>query len=539
MHTPIDPSTTLAWTRLTELAPVALQRGLRQIVSDPDRGPTQFTAADITLDVSKQYVEPLVLQTLVELADACDVAGQRDAMFAGQPINVTEHRSVLHTALRQPSSASVTVDGTDVVSEVHGVLDRMARFATSVRDGDWVGATGERIRSVVNIGIGGSDLGPAMVTQALTDYADPDITTHFVSNIDPVDLATTLAECDPASTLFVVVSKTFTTAETMSNAQTARGWLVAALGEPAVARHFVAVSTNTDEVVRFGIDEVNVFGFWDWVGGRYSVTSAVGLSTMIAIGPEAFGELLAGCHDMDEHFRSAPTERNLPMLMGLISVWNRNFLGIQTTAVLPYSQLLARFPAYLQQLVMESNGKSVRSDGASISYDTSAIYWGEPGTNGQHSFYQLLHQGTALVAADFIIPAKGTREPLSAHEHLVANALAQSAVLAFGKTAEELAADGTSNELIRHKVMPGGRPSSTIMFDAVRPYTLGALIAVYEHATFTQGAVWGINSFDQWGVELGKQVAAQIVPELQPRVPLTHDASTNALIELYRELLSD
>lgn len=539
MTIPQDPSATVAWTRLSELAPVILRRGLRQLVADPDRGPMQFSAADITLDVSKQYLDPDVLTSLVDLADACDVTDQRDAMFSGEPINVTEHRSVLHTALRRPSSDSVVVDDVDVVTEVHDVLDRMVRFATSVRDGEWVGATGERIRTVINIGIGGSDLGPAMVTQALIDYADPDLTTHFVSNIDPVDLAITLSTCDPASTLFVVVSKTFTTAETMSNARAARDWLVTALGDSAVARHFVAVSTNTEEVSRFGIDEAQMFGFWDWVGGRYSVTSAVGLSTMIAIGPAAFGELLSGCHAMDDHFRSTSIDRNLPMLMGLIGVWNRNFLGIETTAVLPYAQLLARFPAYLQQLVMESNGKSVRSDGSPVTYDTSAIYWGEPGTNGQHSFYQLLHQGTALVATDFIVPARTSHEPQSAHEQLVANALAQSAVLAFGKSADELAADGTPTELIPHKQMPGGRPSSTIMFDSVRPYTLGALIALYEHATFTQGAIWGVNSFDQWGVELGKQVAARIVPELQPRAALTQDPSTNGLIELYRRLQSD
>jgi glucose-6-phosphate isomerase len=464
------------------------------------------------------------------------VAGLRDRTLSGDHINVTEDRAVLHTALRRLPGDALTVDGQDVTADVNAVLDRMSVFADGVRSGAWLGATGMRIAAVVNIGIGGSDLGPAMAYQALRHSSDRDIDFRFVSNVDPTDMTEAIRDLDPATTLFIVASKTFTTLETMTNAQSARAWLVASLGEDAVSRHFVAVSTNAEKVAAFGIDTANMFGFWDWVGGRYSMDSAIGLSTMIAIGSAGFRDLLAGFRAMDEHFATAPPAENVPLVMGLLSVWNRNFLGIQTTAVLPYSQYLSRFPAYLQQLTMESNGKSVRLDGSPVHYETGGIYWGEPGTNGQHSFYQLLHQGTSTVACDVIVVA-ATDNPIDGmQDMLVANALAQASVLALGRSAEEVAADGTAAELVAHKVMPGNRPVSVIMVQRLDAFTLGALVALYEHSVFVQGAIWGVDSFDQWGVELGKKVAMGILGELTGSEPATFDASTDASIALYRSL---
>jgi glucose-6-phosphate isomerase len=457
-------------------------------------------------------------------------------MFGGEKINVTENRAVLHTALRQPAGAEVVVDGDNVIPEVYAVLDRMAQFANAVRSGDWMGATGQRIRNVINIGIGGSDLGPVMAYEALRHYSDRSLTFWFVSNIDGTDFVEATRDLEPAETLFIISSKTFTTLETMTNAQTARRWLVDSLGEEAVGRHFVAVSTNADAVAKFGIDTANMFGFWDWVGGRYSMESAIGLSTMIAIGPDHFRELLAGSHAMDEHFRTTPLERNLPALMGLIGVWNDSFLGAETVAVLPYDQYLKRFPAYLQQLTMESNGKSITLDGQRVNYQTGAIYWGEPGTNGQHSFYQLIHQGTKLIPCDFIAFAK-TLNPLGDHHDLLnANVFAQAEALAFGKSAEQVRAEGTPEWLVPHRVFEGNRPSTVMLLDLLTPETLGKLITLYEHAVFTQGVVWQIDSFDQWGVELGKVLAKNIAPELlaTDEPELTHDSSTNALIRRYR-----
>jgi glucose-6-phosphate isomerase len=510
---------------------------------DPLRGETMVVeGAGLTLDYSKQRVTAQTVDLLVALADAVDLAGHREAMFTGAHINSTEDRAVLHTALRLPRNATLEVDGADVVAEVHQVLDRMAAFSDTVRSGEWTGHTGKRIRNVVNIGIGGSDLGPVMAYEALKHYSARDLTLRFVSNVDGTDFVEAVIDLDPAETLFIVSSKTFTTQETMNNAHSARAWLLEALGDAAaVARHFVAVSTNAEAVSAFGIDTAQMFGFWDWVGGRYSMDSAIGLSTMLAIGPENFTDLLAGFHEMDEHFRTAPTAQNLPALMGLLSVWNRNFLGVQTCAVLPYEQYLKRFPAYLQQLTMESNGKSVRVDGSPVGVDTGAVFWGEPGTNGQHSFYQLIHQGTSTIACDFLFflepvnPLPATDAP-DHHDLLVANVLAQSAVLAFGRSAEEVAADGTSPDLVPHKVMPGDRPSSVLFGEKLDPRTLGRLVALYEHSVFTQGVVWGINPFDQWGVELGKVMAKKIAPLLTAGGSDEGlDSSTKELARRYRE----
>ena len=509
---------------------------------DPQRGENlTVEGAGLVLDYSKQRVTPETIDLLVALADSVDLAGQREAMFTGQHINTTEDRAVLHTALRLPKDAVLSVDGQDVVADVHEVLDRMAAFSDKVRSGQWTGHTGKPIKNIVNIGIGGSDLGPVMAYEALKHYSRRDLTFRFVSNVDGADFVEAVVDLDPEETLFIVSSKTFTTQETMTNAHSARTWLLNALNdEAAVAKHFVAVSTNAKAVSEFGIDTEQMFGFWDWVGGRYSMDSAIGLSTMLAIGADNFAELLAGFHEMDEHFRNTPTRENLPALMGLLSVWNRNFLDIPTCAVLPYEQYLKRFPAYLQQLTMESNGKSVRIDGSPVGVDTGAVFWGEPGTNGQHSFYQLIHQGTSTVTCDFLFFLRPVT-PLAAldapdhHDLLIANVLAQSAVMAFGKTAEEVAAEGVPESLVPHKVMPGNRPSSTIVAEVLDPRTLGKLIALYEHSVFTQGVVWGINPFDQWGVELGKVMAKKITPLLLDEVQTDLDSSTVALAKRYRQ----
>jgi glucose-6-phosphate isomerase len=534
-----DPTLAPAWARLSDLA-IGLQgRDLRDLFADePDRGPAwTLEAAGLRADFSKQRITGDVMSALLDLAREQRVLAKRDAMFAGEHINATEDRAVLHTALRLPPGATLEVDGVDVAAEVRDVLERMADFSDRVRDGRWTGATGERMRNIVNIGIGGSDLGPAMAYEALRFYSDRAMTFRFVSNVDPTDITEALRGLDPAQTLFIVASKTFGTQETLTNAKAARDWIVDALGEGAVEKHFVAVSTNAERVTAFGIDVANMFGFWDWVGGRYSMDSAIGLSTMIAIGPGRFRELLDGFHAMDEHFLRAAPESNLPLRMGMIAVWNRDFLDIPTNAVLPYAQFLSRFPAYLQQLTMESNGKSVRIDGAPVDYNTGAIYWGEPGTNGQHSFYQLLHQGTEIVSCDFILFAQALEPVFDMQDMLAANALAQAAVLAFGRTAEEVRADGTPEELVPHKVMPGNRPSTFILAARLEPHALGALIALYEHSVFVQGAVWGIDSFDQWGVELGKAMANSILPDLQDADrPLDRDSSTDALIRAYQSL---
>jgi len=533
-----DPSTTPAWSRLASLAASSAGTTIRELLdADPNR-PADLTvsAAGVHLDLSRQRMSGDTVEALLSLAEECGVLEHRDAMLRGDHINVTEDRAVLHTALRRPKGGSLVVDGVDVDHEVHEVLDRMGAFATSVRDGQWRGSTGERIGAVVNIGIGGSDLGPAMAHIALEAFSDRDIEFHFVSNVDPTDLSEALRSLDPARTLFIVASKTFTTLETMTNAHAARDWLVAALGDDAVERHFVAVSTNAEKVAEFGIDTANMFGFWDWVGGRYSMDSSIGLSTMIAIGADGFGRLLAGFHAMDDHFATADPAENLPLLMGLVAVWNRTFLGIQTTAVLPYSQYLSRFPAYLQQLTMESNGKSVRMDGTPVDYPTGAIFWGEPGTNGQHSFYQLLHQGTSTVACDFVVVARSENPLGDQQDMLVANVLAQASVLSRGRTAAEVAADGTPADLVPHKVMPGNRPVSVITVAQLDPFTLGTLVALYEHSVFVQGAIWGIDSFDQWGVELGKKVAMGILGVLTTGGTPDFDPATNASIALYREL---
>ena len=518
-------------------------RSLRDLfAADPTRGEQMvIEAAGLVFDYSKQRVTQQTLDMLVALAEACDLPARRDAMFRGDRINTTENRAVLHTALRLPRDATLVVDGQDVVADVHAVLDRMTAFSQAVRSGGWTGHTGKGIRNVVNIGIGGSDLGPVMAYEALKHYSDRDLTFRFVSNVDGTDFVEAVHDLDPEETLFVVSSKTFTTQETMNNAHAARRWLLEALRDKAaVAKHFVAVSTNAEAVEVFGIDTDNMFGFWDWVGGRYSMDSAIGLSTMLAIGPENFAEMLAGFHEMDEHFRTAPTRENIPALMGLLGVWNRDFLKMSTCAVLPYEQYLKRFPAYLQQLTMESNGKSVRIDGKPVGCETGAIYWGEPGTNGQHSFYQLIHQGTSEIPCDFLFFLEPIN-PLPAidapdqHDLLVANVLAQSAVMAFGRTAEEVAADGTPAELVAHKVMPGNRPSSMIVGERLDPRMLGRLVALYEHSVFTQGVIWGINSFDQWGVELGKVMAKKIAPALTGDDDGADlDSSTRALAGRYR-----
>ena len=505
---------------------------------DAGRG-ERFVAegAGLYIDYSKHRITAESIGLLMDLARAVRLPERIEAMFRGDRINVTENRAVLHVALRAPRGTRIVLDGRNVVDDVHDVLDRMADFAERVRSGAWTGFTGKRIRNIVNIGIGGSDLGPAMAYEALRFYTDRRLVCRFVSNVDGADFSEKTADLDPAETLFIVASKTFTTLETMTNARTARAWLLRALGnERAVARHFVAVSTNAGEVEKFGIDTANMFGFWDWVGGRYSMESAIGLSTMIAIGPERFREMLAGFHAMDEHFRTAPLEANLPVLMGMLGLWYDDFFRAQTVAVLPYSQYLSRFPAYLQQLTMESNGKGVTIDGARVDYDTGAIYWGEPGTNGQHSFYQLIHQGTKLIPCDFI----GFSQPLEPlgdhHDLLMANLFAQAEALAFGKTAEQVRAEGTASELVSHREFEGNRPSTMILAERLTPATLGALVALYEHLVFTQGVVWNVDSFDQWGVELGKVLAARIVPELtaEGTVDLKHDSSTNALIRRYR-----
>jgi glucose-6-phosphate isomerase len=507
--------------------------------ADPRRGERLVAeGAGLYLDYSKNRVVDETLALLVGLARERGVEERREAMFRGERINVSEDRPVLHVALRMPRERSLLLDGTDVVKGVHEVLDRMGAFAERVRSGEWTGHTGRPIRNVVNIGIGGSDLGPRMACEALRHHSRRDMTFRFVSNVDGTDFVESTRDLDPAETLFVVASKTFTTLETMTNARSAREWALAGLGsdEAAVARHFVAVSTNAGEVAKFGIDVENMFGFWEWVGGRYSMDSAIGLSTMLAIGPERFAEMLAGFHAMDEHFREAPLAESLPALLGLLCVWYGDFFGAGTCAVLPYDQYLHRFPAYLQQLTMESNGKHVTLDGARVDYDTGAIFWGEPGTNGQHSFYQLLHQGTRLVPCDFI-GFMESLNPLGAHHDLlVSNVFAQAEALAFGKTAQQLRAEGTPEPVVPHRVMDGNRPSNTILAERLTPHALGALVALYEHSVFVQGAVWGIDSFDQWGVELGKALAQAIVPELQAaeEPQLAHDSSTNALIRRYR-----
>jgi glucose-6-phosphate isomerase len=517
---------------------------LRQLFADDSQRGERLTleAAGIYLDYSKNRVTDETLALLVQLAEESGLRERIDAMFGGERINVSENRAVLHTALRAPKGASVRVDGENVVPQVQAVLDKMSDFANRVRSGNWQGHTGKRMRNVVNIGIGGSDLGPVMAYEALKSYSERAMTFRFVSNVDGSDFVEAVRDLDPAETLFIVSSKTFTTLETMTNAQAARAWSLQGLGgdNRAVAKHFVAVSTNAAEVTKFGIDTANMFEFWDWVGGRYSMDSAIGLSTMLAIGPEHFRALLAGFHAMDEHFRTAPFARNLPVLMGLLGLWYGNFFGAQTVAVLPYEQYLHRFPAYLQQLTMESNGKHVTLEGRRVRYDTSPIYWGEPGTNGQHSFYQLIHQGTRLIPCDFIAFAQ-TLNPLGQqHDMLLANVLAQGEALAFGKTPEEVKAEAAPDWLIPHRVFEGNRPSNTLLLERLTPAALGTLVALYEHIVFTQGAIWQIDSFDQWGVELGKVLAKRILTELDAeRAPqLTHDSSTNALIRRYRNLRS-
>ena len=512
-----DPTVTTAWAELTALRDAGRDTTVRDLLeAAPGRcDDLVLEASGISLDLSRQRIDAPVLAALQSLATQQQVLEHRDAMLTGQHVNTTEDRAVLHTALRLPSGSSLVVDGRDVAADVDEVLERMSSWAQAVRSGAWLGATGKRITDIVNIGIGGSDLGPAMAYTALRHYSDRAIACHFVSNVDPTDLSEVVRPLDPATTLFIIASKTFTTQETMTNASAARDWLVAAHGEDAVSRHFVAVSTNAELVTGFGIDPANMFGFWDWVGGRYSMESAIGLSTMVAIGPENFRSMLDGFHAMDVHFATAEPRENLPLLMGLVAVWNRDFLEIPTTAVLPYSQYLARFPAYLQQLTMESNGKSVRADGSPSACATGAIIWGEPGTNGQHSFYQLIHQGTSAVACDVIVVAR-TPNPLGRQQDmLVANALAQASVLARGRTEAEVRADGTPEHLVAHKVMPGDRPTSVLMVRDLDPFTLGALVALYEHSVFVQGALWGINSFDQWGVELGKKVALGILSVIE------------------------
>ena len=541
-----DITATAEWSALAEHHKAVEGLHLRKLFdSDPDRAAAMTTGGgDLVLDYSKNRITRDTLPLLTALARAAGLPERTEAMFSGKHINTSEDRAVLHTALRLPRDASLQVDGQDVVADVHTVLDRMGRFTDAVRSGEWTGHTGERIRAVVNIGIGGSDLGPVMAYEALKAYADRELTMRFVSNIDPTDIVEATRDLDPATTLFIVSSKTFTTLETLTNAHVARKWLLDGLGgdEAAVAKHFVAVSTNAKEVSAFGIDEDNMFGFWDWVGGRYSLDSAIGLSLMVAIGKEQFGEFLAGMHAMDEHFRTAPLEENLPTIAGLLNVWYVNFFGTETHAVLPYSQYLHRLPAYLQQLTMESNGKSVRGDGTPVTTATGEIFWGEPGTNGQHAFYQLLHQGTRLVPADFI----GFAEPIHVvpvddrtdmHDLFMSNLFAQTSALAFGKTAEEIAAEGTPADIVPHKVMPGNRPSSTILARKLTPSVLGQLIAFYEHMTFVEGTIWGIDSFDQWGVELGKVLAKQLGPVLTGAESDTSglDSSTAALVRRYRE----
>jgi glucose-6-phosphate isomerase len=530
-----------AWKALEAHYHTMRDRHLRQLFADDPRRGERFSAeaAGLYLDYSKNRVTDETIRLLVRLAEECGLRRRIDAMFGGETINETERRAVLHTALRAAEGERVVVDGVDVVPEVRAVLERMAAFSRQVRAGEWRGYTGKRIRHVINIGIGGSDLGPVMAYDALRHFSQRDLSFRFVSNVDGSDFAEATRDLDSEETLFIICSKTFTTLETLTNARAARAWSVGRLGhEQAVRNHFVAVSTNAEEVSKFGIDTANMFGFWDWVGGRYSMDSAVGLSTMIAVGPERFREMLDGFHEMDEHFRTAPFERNLPALMGLLTVWYNNFFGAQTVAVLPYDHYLTRFPAYLQQLTMESNGKRVTLDGARAGYQTGPIYWGEPGTNGQHSFYQLIHQGTKLIPCDFI----GFCQPLNPigrqHDLLMANLFAQTEALAFGRTEEEVRAEGTPAGLVPHRVFEGDRPTNTILAERLTPKTLGRLVALYEHSVFTQGTIWNIDSFDQWGVELGKALATRTIPELEraDEPALAHDSSTNALIRRYRRL---
>ncbi len=531
-----------AWKALAVHQKKTSKLHLRQLfAADKKRGERlTASAVGLFLDYSKNRVTGETMKLLLRLAKESGLRGRMDAMFGGEKINFTENRAVLHTALRAPKNAKIFVDGKNVVPDVHAVLDKMTAFAKRVRSGAWKGHTGKRIKNIVNIGIGGSDLGPVMAYEALRDYSDRSLTFRYVSNVDGADFVEATHDLNPAETLFIVSSKTFTTQETMTNAESARSWLLKGLGgnQKAVAKHFVAVSTNAEKVSAFGIDTANMFGFWDWVGGRYSMDSAIGLSTMLAVGSENFRKLLAGFHAMDEHFRTAPFEKNLPVLMGLLSVWNTNFLGAETVAVLPYENYLKRFPAYLQQLTMESNGKHVTLAGKKVNYQTCPIYWGEPGTNGQHSFYQLIHQGTRLIPCDFIAFAKALTPLGRHHDLLIANVLAQSEALAFGKTAEAVKAEGVPAALVPHKVFEGNRPSNTILADKLTPEILGSLVALYEHIVFVQGAIWSVNPFDQWGVELGKALAQRIVPELEGKAEpkLGHDSSTNNLIRRYRAM---
>ena len=530
-----------AWQALEKHCQEIRGRHLRDLFAeDPGRGERLVAeAAGLYLDFSKNRIDDRTIVLLCKLAEESRLRERTDAMFAGERINVSENRSVLHVALRMPRGESLIVDGVDVVAQVNDVLDRMSAFADRVRSGDWKGHTGKPIRNVVNIGIGGSDLGPVMAYEALRHYTRRDLTFRFVSNVDSTDFAEATRDLAPDETLFIVSSKTFTTLETMTNAHTAREWALAALGdEAAIAKHFVAVSTNAQDVSSFGIDTDNMFGFWDWVGGRYSMDSAIGLSTMLAVGPAGFREMLGGFHEMDEHFRTAPLERNLPVLMGLLAVWYGDFFDAQTVGVMPYSQYLKRFPAYLQQLTMESNGKHVTLDGRAVDYQTGAVFWGEPGTNGQHSFYQLIHQGTKLIPVDLIGFARNLNPIGDHHDLLMSNVFAQAQALAFGKTEQEVRAEGTAETVVPHRVFEGNRPTNVILAQQLTPHTLGALVALYEHSVFTQGVIWDIDSFDQWGVELGKVLAKRIIPELQDRnePDLRHDSSTNALIRRYRQL---
>ena len=520
-----------------DIAPLHLRE---LFAADPGRGERLVAqAAGLYLDYSKNRITPTTIRLLLALADECGLHDSIASMFRGDRINVSEDRSVLHVALRMPRNRSLIVEGTDVVAQVHGVLDRMSAFSEQVRCGGWKGHTGRPIKAIVNIGIGGSDLGPVMAYEALRHYARRDLTFRFVSNVDPTDFVEATADLAPEETLFIVSSKTFKTVETMTNARSAREWCLAAMGdEAAIARHFVAVSTSPREVSSFGIDTANMFGFWDWVGGRYSMGSAIGLSTMLAVGPQRFEHLLAGFRAVDEHFETTPFERNLPVLLGLLSVWYADFFGAQTSGVMPYSEYLKRFPAYLQQLTMESNGKCVTREGRPVDYETGAVYWGEPGTNGQHSFYQLIHQGTKLIPVDLIAFGKSLNPLRNQHDLLMSNVFAQAQALAFGKTEQEVRSEGTSEGIVPHRVMPGNRPTNVILAEQLTPFSLGTLTALYEHSVFTQGAIWGIDSFDQWGVELGKALAKQILPELEAEAEpqLGHDSSTNTLIHRYRAM---